>query len=138
MHLNSIFSVAIIALSLVILNPTNSRADGEGGVSHVDQKDIKLPKLTPQLRLGQMAYNVYCAACHGKNASGTVSGPTFIQRIYFPGHHPNGSFYRAAKQGVQAHHWEFGNMPKVDDITDTLIARITNYIRAIQQANGIF
>ena len=47
------------------------------------------------------------------------------------------SIARAAKQGVQQHHWPFGNMPPVEGITDAEIAVITAYIRAVQRANGI-
>lgn len=96
------------------------------------------PTMTPELNVGKMNYEAYCASCHGKTAAGTDKGPTFISKIYHPGHHGDGAFYLAAKRGVRAHHWPFGNMPPVDGVNDTQIQSILQYVRAVQQANGVF
>ena len=87
---------------------------------------------------GELAFNESCAACHGKNGAGREgSGPPLIHRIYEPGHHGDMSFIIAAKNGVRAHHWKFGNMPPVEGIDEIKVKMIITYIRALQQANGI-
>jgi mono/diheme cytochrome c family protein len=96
------------------------------------------PELTPILNLGKMNYEVNCASCHGKTARGTDKGPTFISKIYHPGHHGDGAFYLATRNGVRAHHWPFGNMPRIPQVSDQQIKLIINYVRAIQKANGVF
>jgi hypothetical protein len=48
------------------------------------------------------------------------------------------AFVLAAKNGVRAHHWNFGNMPAVEGVTDGDVKMITRYIRELQKENGIF
>jgi mono/diheme cytochrome c family protein len=96
------------------------------------------PKMTPDLNVGRMNYEAYCASCHGKTARGTDKGPTFISRIYHPGHHSDGAFFVAARNGARAHHWQFGNMDPVPEVNDSQLEYIVKYVRAVQQANGIF
>lgn len=96
------------------------------------------PEMTPALNLGKINYDAYCASCHGKTAAGTDKGPTFISRIYHPGHHGDGAFFIAAKRGVRAHHWRFGDMPPVEGVNEAQIQSILQYVRAVQQANGVF
>jgi mono/diheme cytochrome c family protein len=96
------------------------------------------PKMTPDLNLGKMNYDAYCASCHGKTASGTDKGPTFISKIYHPGHHSDGAFYLAPKNGARAHHWNFGNMEPVPEVNDSQLEFIVKYVRAVQKANGLF
>ena len=81
-------------------------------------------------------YAENCAACHGPNAGGTKKGPPLIHRLYEPSHHPDAAFRRAAKNGVQAHHWGFGNMPRVG-VADDELTNIIAYVRQLQRANGI-
>ncbi len=96
------------------------------------------PAMSAKLNLGKMNYEVYCSSCHGKTARGTDKGPTFISKIYHPGHHGDGAFYIAPKKGARAHHWKFGDMPPVEGINDTKLQTIIEYVRAVQQANGVF
>jgi len=96
------------------------------------------PKLSGKLMLGKLAFGSYCAECHGKQGEGSDKGPPFLHRVYHPGHHGDASFFRAAKSGTRAHHWKFGDMPPVPKVTDPQIQNIVKYIRALQQANGLF
>ncbi len=89
-------------------------------------------------KLGEQDFNANCAACHGKNAAGTNSGPPLIHRIYEPNHHADIAFKLAAKRGVRAHHWGFGNMPPQEQVKDYELVRIVAYVRELQKANGIF
>ena len=96
------------------------------------------PALTPQLNLGRMNYEAYCASCHGKTAGGSDKGPTFITRIYHPGHHGDRAFMVAPKRGARAHHWPFGDMKPVPGVSDNQLLLILKYVRAVQKANGVF
>jgi len=96
------------------------------------------PMMTPRLNLGELNYMAKCASCHGETARGTDKGPTFISRIYHPGHHGDRAFMLAPIQGAKAHHWKFGDMAPVDGVTDEMLKSILDYVRAVQQANGVF
>lgn len=89
-------------------------------------------------RIGKRAFEATCAACHGVNAAGQDGvAPPLVHKIYEPSHHGDEAFQMAAAQGVRAHHWPFGNMPPVEDLSRTDVGMITAYIRELQQANGI-
>ncbi|WP_420549600.1 c-type cytochrome [Curvivirga sp.] len=103
--------------------------------SHEKLVDMPLSELAIA---GKQAYDDTCMACHGKNAEGTMAGPTFIHKVYHPGHHNDGSFVRAVKMGVRQHHWPFGDMPAQPHVTDEEIRAIIQYVRELQKANNIY
>ncbi|MEE8188267.1 MAG: c-type cytochrome [Kiloniellales bacterium] len=96
------------------------------------------PEMTPRLQVGKLNYDLYCSSCHGKTARGSDKGPTFISRIYHPGHHGDKSFFVAPKQGTREHHFKFGEMKPVKGVTDAQLSTILDYVRAVQKANGLF
>lgn len=98
---------------------------------------IIVPVLTTEQETGRIQFDANCATCHGPNASGSDQGPPLVHRIYEPSHHGDMAFLLAARQGVRAHHWRFGNMPAIDSVTEDEVVQITAYIRALQRANGI-
>ena len=98
---------------------------------------INIPELSATEMEGQQLFNANCSACHGKNATGTDNGPSLIQKIYQPRLHADGAFFIAAKSGARAHHWQFGSMPPVEGVEKQEVARIVEYVRALQRANGI-
>ena len=104
-----------------------------------DPETVMVPNtLSAPAYFGQSAFDRACASCHGKNAAGgTGKGPPLVHPIYEPGHHGDTAFLRAAMTGVQAHHWDFGDMPPVEGMTDETVALIVTYIRELQRANGI-
>jgi cytochrome c len=95
---------------------------------------VKTPE---EFAKGEASFNRYCAACHGKAAAGTDHGPTFIERIYQPNHHGDQSFLLAPRMGVRAHHWTFGDMPKIEGVPDDDLKQIIGYIRWLQRQAGI-
>ncbi len=99
--------------------------------------DVKVPRLSQIAARGQSAFDRACAACHGRNAAGSDKGPPLVHDIYNPGHHGNASFVFAAKRGVRRHHWNFGDMPALPQVTEGEIASIIRYVRELQVANGI-
>ena len=87
---------------------------------------------------GEAVFNQKCAVCHGVQAAGSPQGPPLVHRVYEPGHHSDMAFVLAARRGVRAHHWRFGNMPPVPGLSDADVRAVINYVRALQRANGIF
>lgn len=100
---------------------------------------VTLPEtLGEKERTGEAAYEAACSACHGANGQGRRDiAPPFIHKIYEPSHHGDMAFVLAAKNGVRAHHWNFGNMPPVEGVTKADILNVVAYIRRLQQENGI-
>jgi mono/diheme cytochrome c family protein len=86
---------------------------------------------------GAQIYAIKCAGCHGPDSSGSDKGPPLVHQIYKSSHHNDASFYRAVRQGVQSHHWSFGDMPPIPGVTDDQIGNIVVYVRALQLNSGI-
>ncbi|AUR01478.1 Cytochrome C oxidase, cbb3-type, subunit III [Shimia marina] len=101
--------------------------------------DVVLPEtLSANAEIGKLAYDAKCAVCHGANAAGQDGvAPPLVHKIYEPSHHGDAAFLLAAKNGVRAHHWRFGNMPPVEGVTDGDVKMIIVYVRELQRANGI-
>lgn len=91
-----------------------------------------------EYQAGEAKFKANCAACHGAGAVGTNQGPPLVHKVYEPNHHGDAAFQRAAASGVRAHHWEFGNMPKIDTVTPEDVDEITRYVRWLQKQAGIF
>lgn len=91
-----------------------------------------------ELRAGEAKFNANCSACHGVGGVGTTQGPPFLNNIYEPNHHTDEAFRRAAANGVKAHHWQFGNMPKIEGATPDDVEQIIKYVRWVQHQAGIF
>jgi mono/diheme cytochrome c family protein len=100
---------------------------------------VRLPsKLSSDALIGKRGFDAKCAACHGENATGLNGvAPPLVHKIYEPSHHADEAFQRAAKIGVRAHHWRFGDMPPVDGLTRADVKYITRYVRELQRENGI-
>ena len=130
-----ILILALLAGYLLWPAPRNEPASGAPRAL----AEVTLPAtFSETARMGQVAFEANCIACHGPNASGLDGlGPPLIHKIYEPSHHGDESFQIAVAQGVRQHHWSFGNMPAVDGLTRADVAAIVAYIREIQRANGI-
>ncbi|TAL10650.1 MAG: cytochrome c [Nitrospirae bacterium] len=100
--------------------------------------DPPIPKPPEALAKGEALYNTNCSACHGAGARGTAKGPPFLDKVYEPNHHADMAFYRAPEMGVRAHHWKFGDMPKIPGVTKDDLVQIIPYIRWLQKQAGIF
>lgn len=90
------------------------------------------------VQAGEAKFKANCSACHGVGGVGTNQGPPLVHKIYEPNHHGDAAFQRAAANGVKAHHWEFGNMPKIDAVTPDDVEQIIKYVRWLQKQAGIF
>jgi mono/diheme cytochrome c family protein len=121
-----------ISKNLILLSSLlfvlNGNAAGNAG-------DVDIPF---SFAKGQKLYESSCASCHGRELTGTEKGPPLLHGFYKPSHHGDPSFYRAALQGVKAHHWGFGDMPPVPGMTEVKVKSIVSYIRFYQQQKKLF
>lgn len=102
---------------------------------------MQIPKpsegLMPNPALGKKLFTANCASCHGADLKGSDKGPSMLHKIYETSHHGDVAFQLAAKNGVRAHHWGFGDMKPVAEVTPNDVAHITAFIRAEQRKVGI-
>jgi mono/diheme cytochrome c family protein len=109
-----------------------------GNDAEVARRLAALPPTPAEYRAGEQLYDRNCARCHGARAAGAASGPPLAHRVYVPGHHSDQAFYLAARNGVAAHHWRFGNMPPQPQISAADMAAIVAYVRWVQRAAGVY
>lgn len=83
---------------------------------------------------GKEVYDGKCLSCHGKYTEGTHAGPSLVP--YDRAHHPDGDFARAMRDGVRQHHWNFGDMPPIEGLTEQEVADIISYVRELQAFNA--
>jgi len=117
------------------MTPTDTSAIAQGDPIVT----IKLPaEISSDAQIGKRVFEAKCAACHGTNGTGRNGmAPPLVHKIYEPSHHGDASFIRAARNGVGSHHWNFGDMPPVQGLTDGDVKYVVRYIRELQRANGI-
>ncbi|MBI5088141.1 MAG: cytochrome c [Actinobacteria bacterium] len=82
---------------------------------------------------GSALYSANCAACHGTDLRGTLSGPSFLDPVYEPASTPDQSFRAAVDHGVLQKRWNFGAMAPVAGLDDDEVTAIIAFIRAGQQ-----
>lgn len=112
--------------------------DEDIAMSDVAIVEVSVPLLGEAATRGEAVFNEKCASCHGANAAGREGfGPPLVHPIYSPKHHGDLEFVIAVNTGVKAHHWQFGNMVPIDDVANSDLSDIINYVRALQKANGI-
>lgn len=96
------------------------------------------PDPSEMARAGEALFNRNCSTCHGVGAVGTNQGPPLLDRVYHPGHHPDASFRNAVRNGVQSHHWNFGDMLPVPGVSAEEVEEIICYVRQTQRESGLF
>lgn len=132
---NLLIAVLLLGAAIFIYRNFAEPSRPPAGVPLVS---VVVPALSPAAREGEALFNRSCASCHGSNAAGQEGvAPPLIHKIYEPNHHGDQSFHLAAKNGVRAHHWPFGDMPPVEGITDPELDKIVLYVREVQRANGV-
>lgn len=91
----------------------------------------------PDTKKGEQLFIKHCSVCHGNKAKGSTQGPPLIHKYYEPSHHADMAFYMAAKNGVKAHHWSFGDMPSLPQVKGDTMGHIVAYVRQEQRRAGI-
>jgi len=120
-----LFTIVLLLIVGCQQGPQSTAASPAGGVP-------------AELAKGEALFNSHCAKCHGQGAVGTDRGPSFLNKIYEPNHHGDAAFHLAARGGVRAHHWQFGNMPPVEGVGEADVDEIVRYVRWLQRQAGIF
>lgn len=110
----------------------------DSGATNPEGSKSPLSATPSDVQAGEAKFSANCAACHGMRAVGTKQGPPLVHKIYEPNHHADVAFQRAAENGVRAHHWEFGNMPKIEGVTASDVNDIIRYVRWLQREAGIY
>lgn len=128
----SLSVISIIGLGVAIIWPLVKPSPKR------ERKAVIIADLSPAAEAGRAAFMKNCAACHGRDAAGTDTGPPLIHRIYHPGHHADFAFHRAVRLGVRQHHWRLGDMPALPHVSRERTASIIRFIREVQKANGVF
>ncbi len=125
--------------SLFLWGCSDSGSNAQHTTASTPTKLSLLDKPLPEdLKNGEEKFNNFCSRCHGPQGQGTDNGPPLVHKIYEPNHHGDLAFQRAASLGVRAHHWKFGNMPKIEGVTPEDVTQIVGYIRWLQKQAGIF
>ncbi|MCP3678627.1 MAG: cytochrome c [Deltaproteobacteria bacterium] len=120
----------LVLLFTLFLLPGGMAAAGESAPSEGTIVPMEFEK-------GAGLFKLNCASCHGLEGVGTDKGPPLVHKIYEPGHHGDMSFYLAVMKGVRAHHWRFGDMPKVEGLREKEVGSIILYVRFLQRLAGI-
>jgi mono/diheme cytochrome c family protein len=114
---------------------------GFGLAFAVQAQTMQIPKPSPGLMpnpaMGKKLFATSCASCHGADLKGSDKGPPMLHKVYEPSHHSDIAFQLAVKNGVRAHHWQFGDMAPVPGLTPDDVAHITAYVRMEQRKVGI-
>lgn len=138
-------SVVIVLLTILGTGWLVSRTDNasppdiEGGeLPGAPMAEVIVPVLDGAAAEGEQLYLANCAVCHGPNAAGQQGvAPPLVHTIYRNRAHADFSFVLAAQNGVRSHHWSFGNMPKIEGVSQADVLLIAEYVRVLQRANGI-
>ncbi len=78
---------------------------------------------------GVQLFSSYCQSCHGATGYGSEQGPPLVDKVYRPAHHADFAFHVAVRDGMRQHHWGFGDMPAVADITPEQTEHVIAFIR---------
>ena len=129
--------LAVVTVAAVLVLVTGGESSSAPRDPMTGQTEFDIPVQDPILVAeGDVLYQASCAACHGSDLRGTALGPSHLSVIYNPDHHGDGAFASAVVTGVQAHHWGFGDMQPVPQITAPDFERIMAFIRENQRIEG--
>lgn len=130
---NLVFAIALVVLAGMLM----AHFGVLGRAESVYSNGVIAPTLSGEALAGQAVFEANCASCHGINGVGTNKGPPLVHDIYNPGHHSDAAFHRAVRNGVQQHHWPYGNKPAQPQVSEAQANQILSYVRDLQEANGI-
>ncbi len=136
-----LFSIAGTACSAEPEGQSASPSPAPAPAPPIDERQVLLREIAatspPELAQGKTLFAQNCSVCHGPAGDGTTQGPPLVDIIYEPNHHADAAFVLAARNGVRAHHWRFGDMAPVPNVTDSMVLEIVGYIRWLQRQVGI-
>ncbi len=86
---------------------------------------------------GEKLFTTNCTRCHGEKATGSRQGPPLVDSVYRPAHHADIAFHWAVRDGVRQHHWKYGDMPSIPQVSPEEAGHIIAYVRDLQRKAGI-
>lgn len=122
----------VVVVLVVVVSGGSAPQDPMTGSSEFDIA-VQDPVLVSE---GDVLYQANCGACHGSDLRGTDIGPSHLSILYNPDHHGDGAFVLAALNGVRSHHWNFGDMAPVPDLSQEDMDRIVAFVRENQRIEG--
>jgi mono/diheme cytochrome c family protein len=118
----------LLLLVILVAGCDSERLKNDANPLHLPSTDF-----VADVAKGEALYQQNCQSCHGAGASGSDQGPPLLSKIYNPAHHADLSFHLAVKNGVRSHHWSFGDMPPLPEVTPESAGHIIGYIRQLQK-----
>lgn len=82
---------------------------------------------------GALLYDAHCALCHGPEGVGNSAGPAMTDEIYLPDQTDDVAMLLAVTDGVDPGRTDFNGMAAITHLSHSDIARITAYIRDLQE-----
>jgi mono/diheme cytochrome c family protein len=136
-------AAAITALAACERSPEEGSERGMRGMMHrpvsdLDTVGLRSRAVPAEFQSGEALYRTSCSACHGEAALGSPIGPPLVHPVYRPNHHADIAFVFAAERGVRAHHWGFGDMPPVPEVSREHVMQIVQYVRWLQREAGVY
>ncbi len=122
----------LVIVSLVGLLSSCDQDSTDRNRLHIPGPDFKA-----STEKGSSLFSANCSKCHGVKLEGTDKGPSFLNKVYRPGHHGDMVFHWAVSKGVKQHHWHFGDMPAVAGLSGEDVADITAFVRLEQKKAGV-
>ena len=123
-------SLTLLVVSLSIVAACSGSGATASGAGDIPVQDAAL------VAQGEPLYQASCASCHGADLRGTDEGPSHLSVVYEPNHHGDGAFVLAVVRGVPQHHWPYGDMPPVPDLSEEDVDAIIAYVREQQRLHG--
>jgi len=132
MALKYLYRVAFIFITLVLFSCDKLDPEEIRKRQHMPGKDF-----VASTQQGEILFRENCARCHGVSGQGTQQGPPLVNKVYRSNHHADITFHWAVKNGVKQHHWKFGNMPAIDNVSPEDVGHIIAFVRQQQRKAGI-
>ena len=120
----------VVALPVLLFGCDQDNADH-------NRLHIPGPGFKADAKIGKVLFVANCMKCHGADARGTDKGPPLVDKTYRPGHHGDMVFHFAVSRGTKQHHWHFGDMPPVPNLSPEDVSNIISYVRLEQKNAGI-
>lgn len=86
----------------------------------------------PELELGALRFQEYCAPCHGPCGTGEGLGPPLLDTLYLPERTSDAAVARAITRGARQKHGDYGAMPVIHRASPADIAATNAHLRWLQ------
>jgi mono/diheme cytochrome c family protein len=127
-------SIGLLILALAAAAPSlNAQSGNAAGQNTAAQMKNPVASTPESIAAGKRVYTRYCASCHGTNGEGGLGNdlipgaPDLTDKEWKTGS-SDGEIFSAIKNGVPP---DLNMVPFAEQINDTDIWRVVNYLRSI-------